>query len=96
MDFDLDLSIEVLRRSPATLRALLDGLDEPWVRSTEGPDTLCPFDVPRSYAPVGMLGCGPTHAARPCAGRRVAHSLSAIREAAVTPLQRRLKPGALP
>ena len=27
MDFDLDLAIEVLRRSPATLRALLDGLD---------------------------------------------------------------------
>src|SRR2546422_6378882 len=45
MDFDLDLSIEVLRRSPATLRALLDGLGEPWVRSTEGPDTFSPFDV---------------------------------------------------
>ena len=55
MDFDLDLSIEALRRSPATL-----------------------------------------HAAGPCAGRRVAPSLSAIREAAVTPLQQRLKPGALP
>jgi len=48
MDFDLDLSIEVLRRSPATLRALLDGPGEPWVRSTEGPDTFSPFDVPRS------------------------------------------------
>src|SRR5437879_8112678 len=45
MDFDLDLSIEVLRRSPATLRALLDGLGEPWVRATEGPDTFSPFDV---------------------------------------------------
>ena len=45
MDFDLDLSIDVLRRSPATLRALLDGLDEPWVRGTEGPETFSPFDV---------------------------------------------------
>ncbi|HVH31398.1 MAG TPA: DinB family protein [bacterium] len=45
MDFDLDSSIEVLRRSPATLRALLDGLLEPWVRGTEGPETFSPFDV---------------------------------------------------
>jgi hypothetical protein len=29
--FDLDLSVDVLRRSPATLRALLDGLGAPWV-----------------------------------------------------------------
>ena len=45
MHCDLDLSIDVLRRSPATLRALLDGLGEPWVRGTEGPDTFSPFDV---------------------------------------------------
>src|SRR6267143_5943542 len=45
MDFDVDVSIEVLRRSPATLRALLDGLGESWVRGTEGPDTFSPFDV---------------------------------------------------
>jgi DinB family protein len=45
MNFDLDLSIEVLRRSPATFRALLDGLGEPWVRGTEGPETFSPFDV---------------------------------------------------
>ena len=45
MDFDLDLSIEVLRRSPATLRALLDGLGESWVRGTEAPETFSPFDV---------------------------------------------------
>src|SRR5881409_3646347 len=45
MEFDLDLSIELLRRSPATLRALLDGLGEPWVRGTEGPDTFSPLDV---------------------------------------------------
>jgi hypothetical protein len=45
MDFDLDRSIDVLRRSPATLEALLDGLDEPWARGTEGPDTFSAFDV---------------------------------------------------
>lgn len=45
MKFNLDLSIEVLRRSPVTLRALLDGLSEPWVRGTEGPETFSPFDV---------------------------------------------------
>jgi len=45
MDFDLDLTIEVLRRSPATLRALLDGLSAPWIRGTEGPETFSPFDV---------------------------------------------------
>src|SRR5919109_1269416 len=45
MDFDLALTTSVLRRSPATLRSLLDGLDEAWVRGTEGPDTFSPFDV---------------------------------------------------
>jgi len=45
MTFDLDLSIEVLRRSPATLRTLLDGVPASWVRGTEGPDTFSPFDV---------------------------------------------------
>ncbi|MBA3346855.1 MAG: DinB family protein [Gemmatimonadales bacterium] len=45
MDFDLDWSIDVLRRTPATLEALLSGLAEPWARATEGPDTFSPFDV---------------------------------------------------
>jgi hypothetical protein len=45
MTFDLNLSIDVLRRSPATFRVLLDGLGEPWVRGTEGPETFSPFDV---------------------------------------------------
>jgi hypothetical protein len=45
MHFDLELSMEVLGRSPATLRALLDGLGEPWTRGTEGPDSFSPFDV---------------------------------------------------
>jgi hypothetical protein len=45
MEFDLDLSIEVLARTPGTLRTLLDGLAPPWILSTEGPDTFSPFDV---------------------------------------------------
>ena len=45
MNFDLDLATEVLRRSPATLRALLEGLSEPWIRGNEGPETFSPFDV---------------------------------------------------
>ena len=45
MDFDLDLSIDVLARTPATLETLLGGLAEPWIRGVEGPDTFSPFDV---------------------------------------------------
>src|SRR5256712_9763721 len=44
MNFDLDLSIDVLRRSPATLQTLLDGVDQEWARGTEGPETFSPFD----------------------------------------------------
>ncbi|MDP9178378.1 MAG: DinB family protein [Gemmatimonadota bacterium] len=43
--FDLDDSIDVLRRTPATLHALLDGVAEPLVRGNEGPETFSPFDV---------------------------------------------------
>ena len=45
MNFDLDRSIEILQRSPATLVALLEGVGASWVRGTEGPDTFSPFDV---------------------------------------------------
>jgi hypothetical protein len=45
MEFDLQLSLDVLGRTPATLGALLDGMPEPWIRGTEGPDTFSPFDV---------------------------------------------------
>jgi hypothetical protein len=43
--FSLEQSIAVLQRSPATLAALLQGVDESWARGTEGPDTFSPFDV---------------------------------------------------
>jgi len=45
MNFDIGASIAVLERTPATLRALLDGLPEGWTQSNEGPDTFSPFDV---------------------------------------------------
>jgi hypothetical protein len=45
MKFSLDLSMDLLRRSPATLGALLEGVDPAWERSTEGPETFSPFDV---------------------------------------------------
>ena len=45
MEFDLDLSTEVLRRTPSTLQALLGGLAAEWIRGTEGPETFSPFDV---------------------------------------------------
>jgi hypothetical protein len=45
MRFDLDRSMDVLRRTPGTLLALLGDLNEAWSRSTEGPATFSPFDV---------------------------------------------------
>jgi hypothetical protein len=45
MEFDLDLSLDLLRRTPATLKALLDAAADAWVRGTEGPETFSPFDV---------------------------------------------------
>jgi DinB family protein len=44
VDFRLDNAIDVLRRTPATLRALLENVAEPWARGDEGPDTFSPFD----------------------------------------------------
>jgi hypothetical protein len=45
MSFDLAEAIEVLRRTPATLHALLDEIDERLARSNEGGETFSPFDV---------------------------------------------------
>jgi hypothetical protein len=45
MRFELKSAIDVLRRTPATLRALLADVAEPWARGTEGDDTFSPFDV---------------------------------------------------
>jgi DinB superfamily len=45
MNFDLDLSLDVLRRTPTVMNGLLGGLPDPWIRATEGRETFSPFDV---------------------------------------------------
>jgi hypothetical protein len=45
VQFDLNDAIAVLEHTPASLRALLEGLPDVWVRSTEGEGTWSPFDV---------------------------------------------------
>lgn len=45
MDFALHEAIPVLRNTPGALDALLAGLPDEWVRSTEGPGTWSPYDV---------------------------------------------------
>jgi hypothetical protein len=44
-EFDLDDAIAMLERTPESLRALLEGLPDVWVRATEGEGTWSPFDV---------------------------------------------------
>ena len=44
MQFELDQSIDILRRTPATLAALLRGIDASWSGAREGTDTFSPFD----------------------------------------------------
>jgi hypothetical protein len=44
-EFNLDETVAVLTRTPATLNALLRGLPESWVRSNEGKDTWSAFNI---------------------------------------------------
>jgi len=44
MDFNLAAAVEILERTPATLRALLADVGTAWERGTEGPNTFSPFD----------------------------------------------------
>ena len=43
--FQLDEAIDVLGRTPKTLRALLDGLQGPWIDARENVESWSPFDV---------------------------------------------------
>jgi len=43
--FSHSATLEILRRTPATLDAMLAGLSEEWSTATEGPGTWSPFDV---------------------------------------------------
>ena len=45
MDFNLEDAIEILGRTPALLRGMLDGAPEVWIRGNEGENTFAPFDV---------------------------------------------------
>ncbi len=45
MDYQPDQAVEILRRTPATLTALLRGLSEEWTKSNAGPDTWSAYDV---------------------------------------------------
>ena len=45
MTIELSEALQVLSRTPATLRALLAGLDDEWLAADEGPDTFSPRDV---------------------------------------------------
>jgi uncharacterized damage-inducible protein DinB len=45
MEFDLDKTMAVLTRTPATLRILLKDLPRDWVETNEGANTWSPYDV---------------------------------------------------
>ena len=45
MEYQLDQAVAILRRTPATLTALLQGLPEEWTKSAPGPDTWSAYDV---------------------------------------------------
>lgn len=43
--YSLEEALALLERTPAVLRALLDGLPEAWVRATDGPGAWSAYDV---------------------------------------------------
>ena len=45
MDLSPADAVAVLERTPASLRALLDGLPDAWLLANEGPETFSPRDV---------------------------------------------------
>ena len=45
MKHDLARSIEILSRTPQTLRTMLGGVSESWTMANYGPDTWSPYDV---------------------------------------------------
>jgi hypothetical protein len=45
MEYQIEDAVAILRRTPATLTALLRGLPEAWTTSTAGPDTWSAYDV---------------------------------------------------
>ena len=45
MTFELSAALQILRRTPAVLDALLAGLPDEWTGATDGPGTWSAFDV---------------------------------------------------
>lgn len=45
MDFNLEKSLQLLERTPAVLKLLLNGLDDDWTKNNEGGETWSPYDV---------------------------------------------------
>jgi uncharacterized damage-inducible protein DinB len=45
MDYQIDEATAILRRTPTTLRALLQELPEEWTKGTPGPDAWSAYDV---------------------------------------------------
>ena len=45
MDYQQEQAVELLRRTPATLTALLRGLPDAWTRATEGTATWSAYDI---------------------------------------------------
>jgi hypothetical protein len=45
MNFDLEKSVSILRRTPQVFKTMLVGLHDDWIRGNEGADTFSPFDI---------------------------------------------------
>ena len=45
MKFEPNSAIEILERTPAVLKELMQGLSDEWIMNNEGPDTFSPYDV---------------------------------------------------
>jgi hypothetical protein len=45
MKVEVGQAVEVLAKTPAVLRGLLEGVSDGWTRSNYGPETFSPFDV---------------------------------------------------
>ena len=45
MTFDLNLSLQILERTPAVLETLLSGLTDDWTMTNEGEDTWSAYDI---------------------------------------------------
>ncbi len=45
MEYQYEQAVEILRRTPATLAALLRGLPDAWTMSAEGPGTWSAYDI---------------------------------------------------